>query len=84
MSSVADTRERLLLVVAKRAQLPTVDLDAETCLEDLGLDPKGIVELIIALEDEFETLLDTMELATPYAARSVSLQRLAELFDRAA
>jgi len=54
-------REKVLQIVATMTGLPASTLTDQVTLKDLGLGPEDIVQLIIALENEFETLLNDVE-----------------------
>ena len=62
------TFERVCDVIRETAGLDDVEMKPESTLEEIGLDSLGTVEILVAVEDEFDIQLDIEE--NPISAMS--------------
>ena len=46
--------DKIFEIIAEQAVLETSDVTLESTLEDLGIDSLGLVESILAIEEEFD------------------------------
>ncbi len=53
--------DRVCDVIRETAGLEDVEMKPESTLEEIGLDSLGTVEIVVAVEDEFDIQLDTEE-----------------------
>ncbi len=53
--------DRVCGVIRETAGLEDVEMKPESTLEEIGLDSLGTVEIVVAVEDEFDIQLDTEE-----------------------
>ncbi len=53
--------DRVCDVIRETAGLEDVEMKPESTLEEIGLDSLGTVEILVAVEDEFDIQLDTDE-----------------------
>lgn len=55
------TFERVCDIIRETAGLEDVEMSPSSTLEEIGLDSLGTVEIVVAVEDEFEIALDADE-----------------------
>ncbi len=53
--------DRVCDIIRETAGLEDVEMKPESTLEEIGLDSLGTVEIVVAVEDEFDIQLDTEE-----------------------
>lgn len=51
---MAETRDKVIAIIAEQAMLEPSDITPEKTLEDLGIDSLGLVESIFAIEEAFD------------------------------
>ena len=51
---MADTKDKVIRILAEQAMLEPSDVTMEQSLQDLGIDSLGLVESIFAIEEEFD------------------------------
>ncbi|MET7335596.1 acyl carrier protein [Nonomuraea sp. NPDC005650] len=59
-----EVSERVMTMLAGRAEAPSSACDAASTLEEVGLDSLDVVTLILDINREFQTTLDENELNT--------------------
>ena len=62
-------KEKTIEILANQSQLKISEITMESTLENLGIDSVGVVEIIFAIEEEFEITI-------PYNANETSFQNL--------
>lgn len=75
-------RSTVLRVLESMCAVRAIDISDRTQLGQLGLDSPRIVDLMIALADEFETLIDDSKINHPQAQVSeLTVGELIKLFE---
>ncbi len=62
-------KNKTIEILANQSQLKTSEITMESTLDNLGIDSVGVVEVIFAIEEEFEITI-------PYNANETSFQNL--------
>ena len=79
---MASIRERVLKVLKSMPETRGIDISDETTLGELRLGTHRIVDMMVSLGDEFETLIDDSLLnRSPTENRSVTSGQLIALFE---
>lgn len=79
MSSVL---ERVIAVVAEQLRVPANDVKAEShLLDDLNADSLDVVDLTIAIEEEFSTDENAIEISEDAAAEMRTVQDILNFLD---